>query len=327
VLAGQPAAIAQQRPHVLDVSAPVSAHAGTRPVTRPGSLFLLAAGEGDDLQGELSPSEATPDSNAVDKSNQTEEDAKEKRKAEILTLMRSLRCRGDFLGKFSEDDLPLLYELLKDPVNSPKGHALATAICSTTPRKESLDAIANFIARDDGWTPRSYDSALRKVVCIFPTCYLGPELALDYLCSAVTDQGARKIVSAWAPNIPAGAISEESTIIFARKYAAAALAYLQTPEAFNALKKEYDLLRLSASGNEYDEQALYVIIEGLTEFEAIKALGIDEFERIRDCGGFESWRKIEHFGDKYPAEGDLQETIEPPVEKSKPTEENGEKDQ
>jgi len=61
----------------------------------------------------------------------------------------------------------------------------------------------------------------------------------------------------------------------------------------------------------------------------LKELGIvaASNERVTGCGGFEAWRKIEHFGDKYPAEGDLQETIEPPIEKSKPTEENGEKDQ
>jgi len=313
-----PTALAQQSSFVLNVTAPS---------TGLNSPLLLAAGDEDAPQGEPLLTEATSGTTSKRGSERTEKDARETRKAEILAQLKSLVCRTDFIGKFSEDDLPLMYELLKDPSKASRGDGLVYAICLTTPRKESFEAVTSYVARDDGWAGTSRDNTLRKVVCVFPICYLGPKLALQYLCSAITDEGAREIVSAWAGKTSPHVISEDDTVLFVRKYAALALGELQTPEAYNALKKEYDQLRLSASDNAYDKEALYLIVDGLTEFEAIRALGIEEFERIRTPRTFESWRKIEHFGDKYPVDGDFQEMLELPTEKNRPAKRSGEKDQ
>jgi hypothetical protein len=206
---------------------------------------------------------------------------------EFLEKIASTSSRAAVQSLFTEDDLEALYEVLKRVEYAHVWKCAAFAIGALEPRAESLEALLQYIARDDtGIEILKAKPSGVWAMHMWSADFVGPTLV-----PLVTREGATELLSQWDKNkFTAAAL--RNAISRVREFAASALALKENATYFKVVEEEYERIMQKDRNSESEPENLIVrkFAEALGVRDAIADLGHDGYlEAIHGKSVLEVW--------------------------------------
>jgi hypothetical protein len=184
--------------------------------------------------------------------------------------------------KFGRDQLPVLYELLRDENYAQYWHNVATVIGYISNDSNSVPVLLDYFQRDDGMNINDQSRFLGKIWSLAWMGKIGSKTADSILRKAVTEEGAEELAKNWIDKELWRTLgnSRERTVVNIQEAAIHGLVYSGKQENLDFVEKFYNQQKDISIKNKATSDLMNTLISAMAKKDYIANHGIGEFFHI-----------------------------------------------